>query len=146
MLFYFWMFATMANLGLPALSGFVGEVTVFYGAFTSPMAKSALHGAFTQGWVVASGLAVVLTAGYMLWLLKRLFYGPEAEKWKGHLHDVTLTERFVAVSLSVLILIFGVYPLGLNNLYSKVGDRITASVVSRAQISQNPEASGRQPL
>jgi NADH-quinone oxidoreductase subunit M len=136
-LYYFWMFATMANLGLPALSGFVGEVTVFYGSFTSPLAQSALHGAWTQGWIVASALAVVLTAGYMLWLLKRLFYGPEQPKWKGHLYDATMTERFVATSLAVVILIFGVVPYYLNDMYSHVGDRITSECLNRIQISEN---------
>lgn len=137
-LFYFWMFATMANLGLPALSGFVGEVTVFYGAYTSPLAKSGVHGAWTEGWIVFACVGVVFTAGYMLWLLKRLFYGPESIKWKGHLWDATLTERFVAGTLCILILVFGIYPLGLTNMFSRIGDKITASVMNRIEISQNP--------
>ena len=140
-LFYFWMFATMANLGLPALSGFVGEVTVFYGAYTSPLAQSSLHGAWTQGWIVLSALAVVLTAGYMLWLLKRLFYGPEQPKWKGHLYDATMTERFVATSLALVTLIFGCVPFYLNDMYSHVGDRITTECLNRIQISDNAKAS-----
>lgn len=134
-LFYFWMFATMANLGLPALSGFVGEVTCFYGAFTSPVATAALTGALAKGWIAAACLGVILTAGYMLWLLKRLFYGQEVLKWKGHLWDCTLTERVVGATLSVLILAYGVYPIWLTGWYHRVGDRITASVVNRIQIS-----------
>lgn len=136
-LFYFWMFATMANLGLPALSGFVGEVTVFYGAYTSPLAHSSLHGAWSQGWIVASALSVILTAGYMLWLLKRLFYGPEQPKWKGHLYDATVTEKFVATCLCTLTLLFGVAPYLLTDMFSRVGDRITLDVLNRVQISQS---------
>ncbi len=139
-LFYFWMFATMANLGLPALSGFVGEVTVFYGAYTSPLAHSSLHGAWSQGWIVASALSVILTAGYMLWLLKRLFYGPEQPKWKGHLYDATLTEKFVATTLCALTLLFGVAPYLLTDMFSRVGDRITLDVLNRIQISQTDTA------
>ncbi len=140
-LFYFWMFATMANLGLPALSGFVGEVAVFYGAFTSPMAHSQVHGAWTQGWIIASALAVVLTAGYMLWLLKRLFYGPLMDKWKNHLYDATVTEKFVGACLAALTLAFGIYPYWLNSMYQNIGDRITNQVITRTQISQTaPEA------
>ncbi|MCA9803795.1 MAG: NuoM family protein [Cyanobacteria bacterium HKST-UBA02] len=138
-LFYFWMFGTMANLGLPALSGFVGEVTVFYGAITSPLAYWPLTGDFVRGWTYVAALGVVLTAGYMLWLLKRLFYGPEQEKWKGHLYDATGTEKLVATCLSVLILAFGVYPLWLSNIYSRVGDRITDSILSRSHISFNQD-------
>lgn len=136
-LFYFWMFATMANLGLPALSGFVGEVTVIYGAYTSPLAHSDLHGAWTQGWVVAASVSVVLTAGYMLWLLKRLFYGPEQPKWKGHLYDATFTEKLVATTLCTLTFVYGVAPHLLTNMFSHIGDRITHSVLDRVQISQS---------
>ncbi|MCB9469662.1 MAG: NuoM family protein [Cyanobacteriota/Melainabacteria group bacterium] len=136
-LFYFWMFATMANLGLPALSGFVGEVTIFYGTITSPMAYSALHGDWTRSWIYLAALGVVLTAGYMLWLLKRLFYGPEQPKWKGHLYDASVTERVVGACLAISILAFGVYPIWLTNLYGSVGDRITASVISRSHVSLN---------
>ena len=135
-LFYFWMFATMANLGLPALSGFVGEVTVFYGTFLSPFSQSSAHGHFVQLWIALSALGVVLTAGYMLWLLKRLFYGPEVEKWKGHLYDAIPTERVVGATLAVMIIVFGVCPYLLTNLYSGVGDRITASVLNRIQLSK----------
>ncbi len=42
-LFYFWMFACLANLGLPGLSGFVAETAVFYGSYTSLMVSSLLH-------------------------------------------------------------------------------------------------------
>lgn len=139
-LFYFWMVGTMANLGLPALSGFVGEVSVFYGAITSPLAISAEHGSWTRGWIYFACLGVLLTAGYMLWLLKRLFYGPEMDKWKGHLYDATRTERLVAASLCIMILAFGVYPMWLTNMYSKVGDRITHSVMEKIQITQKAKA------
>lgn len=134
-LFYFWMFATMANLGLPALSGFVGEVTVFYGAITSPMAYSPIHGEFVRNWIYLAALGVVLTAGYMLWLLKRLFYGPEQEKWKSHLFDATRTERLVGASLAVCIIAFGVYPIWLTKFYSTTGDSITRSVLQRSHIT-----------
>lgn len=136
-LFYFWIFGTMANLGLPALSGFVGEVTIFYGAITSPMAYSALHGEVVRNWIYVACLGVILTAGYMLWLLKRLFYGPEQEKWKSHLYDATPTERVVGACLAISILAFGVYPIWLTQIYSPVGDRITRSVVQRSHISMD---------
>ncbi len=143
-LFYFWMLATMANLGLPALSGFVGEVSVFYGGFTSPMAISQEHGTWTRGWLYFACIGVVMTAGYMLWLLKRLFYGPELDKWKGHLSDATKTERLVAVALSLMILAFGVYPVWLTNMYSRVGDRITHSLMERIEITKSEKAAGQK--
>lgn len=123
-LFYFWMLGTMANLGLPGLSGFVAEAAVFYGSFTSPMAQLADKGGMVQGWIIFAGLGVILTAGYMLWLLKRLFYGSELEKWKGHLSDATLTERVVAYSLSFSILALGIYPLMLSKYSAPLADKM----------------------
>lgn len=123
-LFYFWMLGTMANLGLPGLSGFVAEAAVFYGAYTSPVA-SALHGAAVHGWIYFAALGVILTAGYMLWLLKKLFYGVELDKWKGHLSDATGTERIVGYALSFSILALGLYPLMLIQYYQPVADKMS---------------------
>ena len=84
--FYFWMLAALANLGLPALAGFVAEATCFYGAYTSPMASAF---PYVHGWIIFACTGVVLSAGYMLWLLKRLFYGSGNPRWVGHLTDMT---------------------------------------------------------
>src|SRR5262249_46588287 len=124
LLFYFWMLATMANLGLPGLSGFVGEVTVFYGSFISPIAEK-LSPHLTKIIICVACSSVVLTAGYMLWLLKRLFYGPEQEKWIGHLWDATKTEQLVAWGLSVFIVGLGIAPMLLTQEYKTVTDLMT---------------------
>jgi NADH-quinone oxidoreductase subunit M len=117
--FYFWLLATMANLGLPALAGFVAEVTVFYGTYTSPMAVAQ---PWVRGWVIFAGTGVILSAGYMLWLIRRLFYGPENPKWVGHLFDMSFNERVVGFVLSVFIVALGVYPLMLTRFYTDVSD------------------------
>lgn len=136
-LFYFWMLGTMANLGLPGLSGFVAEAAVYYGAFTSPMAQSAASGHMVQGWIIFSALGVILTAGYMLWLLKRLFYGEELPKWVGHLSDATLNERVVAYSLSFSVLALGIYPLMLTKYYAPVADRVAQEARNHMSITMN---------
>lgn len=136
--FYFWLLACMANLGLPALAGFVAEVTVFYGAFTSPLAVS--H-ADVRPWLIFAGLGVILSAGYMLWLVKRLFYGPEVPKWAGHLSDMTSNEKLVAYSLSFFIIAMGVYPLWVTNSYQVVSDKMTKDALARTSISMKPGAS-----
>ena len=88
------------------------------------MAQLADKGGMVQGWIIFAGLGVILTAGYMLWLLKRLFYGSELEKWKGHLSDATLTERVVAYSLSFSILALGIYPLMLSKYSAPLADKM----------------------
>lgn len=132
--FYFWMLAALANLGLPGLSGFVAEVTVFYGSFTSSVAADPNH-PFVKGCIILACTSVILTAGYMLWLLKRLFYGPEQPKWAGHLSDMVPRERLIATVLSCFILILGIYPLWLTNLYTPLADSMAATTTDHNEIS-----------
>lgn len=134
-IFYFWMLAALANLGLPGLSGFVGETGVFYGAYCSPMANTVTQGALAKGATLFATLGVVLTACYMLWLLKRLFYGPELPKWAGHLTDARTNEKLIAWSLSILILGLGIYPLYLIKQYNSVSDSITNVIGTHFNIS-----------
>lgn len=122
-IFYFWMLAAMANLGLPGLAGFVAEAIVFYGAYTSPMATAlSSDPTMVRFAMIFAALGVILSAGYMLWLLKRLFYGPEQQKWAGHLSDMNLTEKLVAVGLSVFIIGLGVYPMMITRAYTPFAD------------------------
>jgi len=126
--FYFWILAAMANLGLPALAGFVAEVTVFYGAYTSPIADSL---PWVRGWIIAAGLGVILSAGYMLWLLRRIFYGDENPRWVGHLTDMTHQERFVGSVLAAFIVLLGVYPMCLTHFYTDVSDSMAKKAATR---------------
>jgi len=91
-------FAGLASLGLPGLAGFIAE----YMTFTSSYAS----------WPVVTIVCVftmILTAGYLLWMLKRVFYGEFNTKWEG-LPDVNLREAIPLFVLAVLIVIVGVYP------------------------------------
>lgn len=130
-IFYFWMLAAMANLGLPGLAGFVAEVTCFYGAFTGGMATVGPDPELVHTALIVACTAVILTAGYMLWLLKRLFYGPEQPKWVGHLSDMNPTEKIVAYGLSVFILALGIYPMMLTKTYTPISDHMAKETASR---------------
>src|SRR5262249_28294633 len=123
-LFYIWMLACLANLGLPMLSGFVAEATVLYGSIMSPMANLPQSADFVHGVVILAATGVIFTAGYMLWLLKRLFFGPEQEKWQGHLTDAKSLEVVCATILAVFIFALGIYPLALTNQYAPLADRM----------------------
>ncbi len=89
-----------AGLGLPGLCGFIGEVFVVMSVFKYSV---------VMGVVAAS--VVILTAGYILWAIQRVYMGPE---YKGPheeaLTPITLRELCVAVPLFVLALIFGIFP------------------------------------
>src|SRR5208283_1445075 len=60
--------ATLAMIGLPMLSGFIGEFTILSTTFAQ----------VSRGWAVAAAFSVILGAAYMLSLVQRLFYGPES--------------------------------------------------------------------
>jgi NADH-quinone oxidoreductase subunit M len=137
-LFYFWMFASLANLGLPMLSGFVAETAVFYGAFTGYTATFGQHAAFTRIAIYIATTGVVLTAGYMLWLLKRLFFGPEQPKWVGHLTDARPSEKLIAWGLTAIIIALGVYPYMLTKKYQQVSDKMASCLLQKAQTGMLP--------
>jgi NADH-quinone oxidoreductase subunit M len=91
-----------ATLGLPALSGFIGEVMVFLGAFRSE---------FVYGWIaVVSTLGLVFGAGYCLWTVQRMFFGKYAARAEGDLSDVNAREKLMLLPLSILILTLGIFP------------------------------------
>ncbi len=133
-LFYFWMFASMANLGLPALSGFVAETAVIYGSFTGFMTTLGKHVFMCKWSVYLAATGMILTAAYMLWLLKRLFYGQVNEKWVGHFSPVTRLEQFIAYGLASVVILLGVYPKILTNEYTLTSDNMNLSITQRATI------------
>lgn len=90
---------TMSSIGLPGLNGFVGEFLIMVGAFIASKTAAVL---------AASG--VILAAGYMLWMVKRVFFGPlENEKNKG-LADLSGLEWAYLVPMVVLAFWMGITP------------------------------------
>jgi len=94
-----------AGLGLPGLCGFIGEVFVTLSVWN-----------FNHTLAVICASVVILTAGYILWTLQRVYLGPEYKGPHGeHLHDVTPRELGIAVPLVILAIVFGVYPQSVFN-------------------------------
>ena len=92
----------LASLGLPGLSGFVGEVLVFVGAFAVSPAAAAV-----------ATLVVVLSAAYMMWMYQRVVFGELSDFLKGighHLTDVTPQELLTLTPLVGLTILLGVAP------------------------------------
>ena len=93
------MVFTMANVGLPGTSGFVGEFLTLLGTF-----KVSLPTAF------AATLGVILSAGYALWLYRKVVFGALTKPSLAHIKDLTLREGVLLVPLVILTILFGVYP------------------------------------
>ncbi len=94
-----------ASLGLPGLCGFIGEVWVLLGTFD---AGSKFTWAYPMAILAASG--VILTAGYILWLIQRVYLGREREEYRTYL-DATPRETFILVPFAVLCIALGVLPM-----------------------------------
>ena len=90
--------AFFAALGLPGLSGFVSEAFSLIGAFQT-----------FRTLTIISAVTIVLTAGYMLWVIQRVFLGTLPEKWKG-LTDMNGREMAMLVPLAAIVIFLGVYP------------------------------------
>ncbi|NBV98449.1 MAG: NuoM family protein [Proteobacteria bacterium] len=112
--FFIFKLAAMANLGLPGLSGFVGESLVFYGSFTSAYVGAGLN-IIKLSAVIASA-SLILTAAYMLWTNQRVFYG-ETKQINLSLQDARKSEILVLAVLLALAIIYGIYPNFVNDIY-----------------------------
>jgi NADH-quinone oxidoreductase subunit M len=94
------MLFAMANCGLPATSGFVGEFMVIMGAM-----KAGFWIAFL------AGTTLIFGAAYTLWMYKRVVFGAVANDHVAALQDLDLKETIVLVSLAIAVLAMGVFPL-----------------------------------
>ena len=95
----FMMLFAMANCGLPATSGFVGEFMVILGAVQYNF------------WIgAAAALTLILGAAYSLWMYKRVIFGEVANHHVAELTDVNSRELLVLVLLAAAVLYMGLYP------------------------------------
>ena len=95
--------AGLAALGLPGTSGFAAEFLIFLGSFNSTVVPG------IQVYTIVGILGVVLGAGYILWMLKRVFYGPPKEQYDG-VPDANRLEMVYIFALVALIVLIGIYP------------------------------------
>jgi NADH-quinone oxidoreductase subunit M len=93
------MFFTLANVGLPGTSGFVGEFLTLLGAFKA------------NTWVATvAATGVILSAAYALWLYRRVTLGALIKESLKTINDMTAREKWIFVPLIAMTLILGVYP------------------------------------
>jgi NADH-quinone oxidoreductase subunit M len=98
------MVFTLAAVGLPGTSGFVGEFLILMGVFQKSFLVAAI-----------ASLGVILGAAYMLWLYKRVIFGELINKDLLKMLDLNKSEIFILISLAIPVLFFGFYPEPLLN-------------------------------
>lgn len=98
-----YVIAGMASLGLPGLSGFVAEMTIFVGSFQH---VDLFHRIFT----IAACCSIVITAVYILRVVGKILFGPVQDKHHLELTDATWWERLSTVTLIVSVAAIGCFP------------------------------------
>jgi NADH-quinone oxidoreductase subunit M len=96
--------AFFGSMGLPSLSGFIGEFFTIFGAFQSTVIPK---------WVpISSVLGIVISAVYLLWTFQKMFFGDfwVKKEFEGKLLDINQREILMLLSLAILTLVFGVFP------------------------------------
>ena len=97
---------TLANVGLPGTSGFVGEFLVLVGAFQA------------NTWVAAlAATSVILSAAYALWLYRRVIFGALTKDDLKDMLDLNRREIAILAPLVALIILFGVWPIPILDLF-----------------------------
>ena len=104
-----YVIAGMASLGLPGLSGFVAEMTIFIGSFQH---ADMFHRVFT----IAACSSIVITAVYILRVVGKILFGPVQDQHHLSLTDATWWERVATVTLIVCVAGIGCFPNFFNNL------------------------------
>jgi NADH-quinone oxidoreductase subunit M len=119
------MVFTMANVGLPGTSGFIGEFLTLLGAFKA------------NTWVAFfATFGVILSAAYALWLYRRMIFGPIEKPSLKSITDLGYREVLVMAPLVILTLLFGFYPaplmdvtaVSVNNLVSNYQAALKAAM------------------
>src|SRR5512137_3119673 len=125
----FFMLFAMANAGLPATSGFVGEFLVIL---------AAVKANFWLGFL--AGTTLILGAAYTLWMYKRVVFGEVANENVAALTDVNAREFLILLLLAGAVLWMGVYPKPVTDLM----DASVKHLVEHVQQSKLPAATAAQ--
>jgi NADH-quinone oxidoreductase subunit M len=94
------LFIVLASVGLPLLNGFIGEFLVLSGAFQA----RAMYG-------ILAATGVIWSAGYLLWMYQRVFYGKVTNPANNSLPDLFGFERAAVWPCAVAALVMGVAPI-----------------------------------
>ena len=117
----FFVLFSLANAGLPATSGFIGEFMVI------------LASVQYNFWIgVLAGTALILGAAYSLWLVKRVVFGAVANKHVAALQDLNGREFLILGVLAIAVIVMGVYPAPIgDSLQTSVSDLLRHVAISK---------------
>lgn len=127
------LIAFFASMGLPAFSGFIAEVMILLGAFRS----NDHNGLVYESFAIIATAGLVFAAGYFLWTIQRMFFGPFDVKGiakKMQLPDLDSRELLMLIPLCFLTFIFGVYPQPLLDFINPFAADFVNQIISKGKI------------
>jgi NADH-quinone oxidoreductase subunit M len=126
------MIFTMANVGLPGTSGFIGEFLTLVGIFR------------VNTWVALfATTGVILSAAYALWLYRRVIFGVLSKESLKNLLDLSPRERAVIYPLVLLVIFFGVYPAPILDATAASVDALVNKVSLTLEAAQTASVAGQ---
>ena len=117
-----YVIAGLANLGLPGLSGFVAEMTVFVGSFQNP-------DLFHRTCTIIATMSIVITAVYILRVVGKILYGTCQNPEHLKLTDATWDERFAVICLIIAVAGLGLAPYWVSNVISGSVEPIISQLI-----------------
>ena len=128
-----YIIAGLASLGLPGLSGFIAEMTIFLGSFENTTIYDAVLGdgnLFRHSFAIVTTTSIVITAVYILRVVGKLLFGPVQNEHHRELDDAHWYERFSTITLMLAIAVLGCFPdlanLILRDSFAPIVDHIMA--------------------
>jgi NADH-quinone oxidoreductase subunit M len=126
-----WYFAvflliSLSSIAVPGFNGFVGEFLILLGSWR-----------FSPWMVAVSSVGVILAAGYVLWMVKRVFYGEVTNPKNEGLADLNLREAFVLVPLVVLAIFMGIASPLFTRRIEPSADALVRQVRERVDVARS---------
>ena len=119
---WLFVFFCLANCGLPGTSSFVGELLIIISSYKYSLVTS-----------IITATTLVISAGYSLWMVKRVIFGNYSYKDKNlEIHDCDITQLIILGILVLMVIYFGVYPSLLIEFLTPGLEHLSESIISKA--------------
>ena len=119
---WLFVFFCLANCGLPGTSSFVGELLIIISSYKYSLITS-----------IVTATTLVISAGYSLWMVKRVIFGNYSYKDKNlEIHDCDITQLIILGILVLMVIYFGVYPSLLIEFLTPGLEHLSESIISKA--------------
>ena len=89
----------LVSMGMPGFSGFIAEFPIFMGLWQSQPIVA-----------IIAAISIVITAGYIMRVIGRVFFGEMPEEFKGHITPINNFDKIALIILSGILILVGVYP------------------------------------